>query len=246
MALGRRLRRLLDLRSLLVHWPWLVLLLAIGLVRLSKGAAVVDLYALLSRPFWPGTAQSEWLRQAQHLEDQQKISLLQGQLNQLRADGSLRQEQGDWLTAAVISRRTEGWWQQLELGAGSLEGLSYGAVVTGPGGVLGRIASVTPSTARVTLLTDPSSRVGVELKGSRGQGLLVGEGTSRPRLRFLDKDVDVQPGDVVLTSAASSLYPANLIVGVVQTVNSQAHPAPEALVQLSAPVDAIDWVRVLR
>ena len=62
MALGRRLRRLLDLRSLLVHWPWLVLLLAIGLVRLSKGAAVVDLYALLSRPFWPGTAQSEWLR----------------------------------------------------------------------------------------------------------------------------------------------------------------------------------------
>jgi len=50
----------------------------------------------------------------------------------------------------------------------------------------------------------------------------------------------------VLTSAASSLYPANLIVGVVQTVNSQAQPAPEALVQLSAPVDAIDWVRVLR
>jgi len=246
MALGRRLRRLLDLRSLLVHWPWLVLILAIGLVRLSKGAAVVDLYALLSRPFWPGTAQSEWLRQAQHLEDQQKISLLQGQLNQLKVDGALRQEQGDWLTAPVISRRTEGWWQQLELGAGSLEGLSYGAVVTGPGGVLGRIASVTPSTARVTLLTDPSSRVGVELKGSRGQGLLVGEGTSRPRLRFLDKDVEVQPGDVVLTSAASSLYPANLVVGVVQTVNSQAQPAPEALVQLSAPVDAIDWVRVLR
>lgn len=112
--------------------------------------------------------------------------------------------------------------------------------------MLGRIASVTPSTARVTLLTDPSSRVGVELKGSRGQGLLVGEGTSRPRLRFLDKDVEVQPGDVVLTSAASSLYPANLVVGVVQTVNSQAQPAPEALVQLSAPVDAIDWVRVLR
>ncbi len=246
MALGRRLRRLLDLRSLLVHWPWLVLLLALGLVRLSKGAAVVDLYALLSRPFWPGTAQSEWLRQAQHLEDQQKISLLQGQLNQLKADSALREQQGDWLTAAVISRRTEGWWQQLELGAGSLEGLHYGAVVTGPGGVLGRIASVTPSTARVTLLTDPSSRVGVTLKGSRGQGLLVGEGTSRPRLRFLDKDVEVQPGDVVLTSAASSLYPANLIVGVVQTVNSQALPAPEALVQLAAPVDAIDWVRVLR
>ena len=54
----------------------------------------------------------------------------------------------------------------------------------------------------------------------------------------------VQPGDVVVTSAASSLFPANLIIGVVQSVDTQVGPAPEALVQLSAPVESIDWVRV--
>jgi rod shape-determining protein MreC len=244
MAQGRRFARLLNLQLLLAYWPWLLLIVLFFGVRFSKGAPLNDLYALVTRPFWPGTAQAEWLREAQHLEDEQRISLLQGQLQKVQTDQRQRQEKGPWTTAAVISRRSEGWWQQLELGSGSIQGLRVGAVVTGPGGVMGRISSVSPSTARVTLLTDPNSKVGVELRGNRAQGLLVGEGTSRPRLRFLDKDVAVQPGDVVITSAASSIFPANLVVGVVQSVDSAAVPAPEALVQLAAPVEAIDWVRV--
>jgi rod shape-determining protein MreC len=84
----------------------------------------------------------------------------------------------------------------------------------------------------------------VELQGKQGQGLLIGDGTSRPRLAFLDKDVEVLPGDVVITSAASTIFPANLIVGVVQKVNFDAIPAPEASIQLTAPIMAVDWVRV--
>ena len=244
MALGRRLNRLLDRSLVLSTGPWLVVLAVVLGIRLSKGAPLADLYAQFSRPFWPGTAQSEWLQQASDLESQQRIALLEGELARLQDDRAQRQQSGPWITAPVISRRIEGWWQQLELGTGALAGIKPGAVVTGPGGVLGRVASVTPTTARVTLLTDPSSRVGVELQGNRGHGLLLGEGTSRPRLKFLNNDVTVQPGDVVVTSKASSLFPANLIIGVVQSVDTQAGPAPEGLVQLSAPVESIDWVRV--
>ena len=244
MGMGRRLSRLLDRSLLLSTGPWLVLLVFFLVVRFSKGAPLADLYAQLSRPFWPGSAQSEWLKEAQNLEDQQRIATLESRLARLEQDQQLRNQAGDWITAPVISRRIEGWWQQLELGSGALAGIKPGAVVTGPGGVLGRVASVTPTTARVTLLTDPSSRVGVELQGNRGHGLLLGEGISRPRLKFLNNDVTVQPGDVVVTSKASSLFPANLIIGVLQSVDTQAGPAPEGLVQLSAPVESIDWVRV--
>ena len=244
MALGRRLTRVLNRSVVLGTGPWLVLLAILLGVRFSKGAPLTDLYAQLTRPFWPGTAQSEWLRQSQQLEQQQHIALLEGELARLQQDRAQRQQAGPWITAPVISRRIEGWWQQLELGAGAINGIKPAAVVTGPGGVLGRIASVTPTTSRVQLLTDPSSRVGVELQGNRGHGLLLGEGVSRPRLKFLNNDVTVQPGDVVVTSAASSLFPANLIIGVVQSVDTQVGPAPEALVQLSAPVESIDWVRV--
>ena len=61
MALGRRLNRLLDRSVVLSTGPWLVLLAVFLGIRFSKGAPLADLYAQLSRPFWPGTAQSEWL-----------------------------------------------------------------------------------------------------------------------------------------------------------------------------------------
>jgi rod shape-determining protein MreC len=50
---------------------------------------------------------------------------------------------------------------------------------------------------------------------------------------------------LITTSPASTLLPPNLTVGVVQSVNEQVVPAPDAVVQLSAPVDAIDWVQVV-
>jgi len=34
-------------------------------------------------------------------------------------------------------------------------------------------------------------------------------------------------------------------VGVIQSIDETADPAPEAVVQLIAPLDALDWVQVL-
>jgi rod shape-determining protein MreC len=49
----------------------------------------------------------------------------------------------------------------------------------------------------------------------------------------------------VTTSPASTLVPPNLTVGVVQQLDASVIPAPEAVVQLSAPLAAIDWVQVI-
>ncbi|MFN5220991.1 MAG: rod shape-determining protein MreC, partial [Cyanobacteriota bacterium] len=54
-----------------------------------------------------------------------------------------------------------------------------------------------------------------------------------------------RPGDVVYSSPASTLLPPNLPVGVIQAIDETADPAPEAVVQLIAPLDALDWVQVL-
>jgi hypothetical protein len=113
------------------------------------------------------------------------------------------------------------------------------------GGLIGLVSSVTPSTARVTLLTDPASRVGVWVGRTRHHGLLTGLGTPRPVVRFLEKEPGVVPGDVVTTSPASTLVPPDLPVGVIQSVDAGADPAPEAVVQLAAPVGSVDWVQLL-
>jgi rod shape-determining protein MreC len=225
--------RSLALPSLLQAWPWLLLALALLGVRLSKGAGLADAYALLSRPFWPGTAQAEWLRSARRFEDTARIGALEAENARLRGLIGLQQASPKRLTAPVIAREPAGWWHTLLLGRGSLQGVAEGQAVLAPGGLIGLVSSVTPSTARVTLLTDPASR------------LLTGLGTSRPVVRFLEKEPGVVPGDVVTTSPASTLVPPDLPVGVIQSVDAGADPAPEAVVQLAAPVGSVDWVQLL-
>lgn len=244
MASQGRGLRLPPLRVVSLAWPWLLVLVLLLGLRLSKGAGVLDLYALLSRPFWPGSAQSEWLTAAQRLDRQSRLQQLEADNRRLRRLLDLERGNPELVSAPVISRQAEGWWQQLVIGRGAIQGLAQGDAVIAPGGLLGRVASVTPTTATVVLLTDPSSRVGVWVGARQRHGLLQGAGTSRPVLRFIEQDVGVRPGDVVTTSPASTLLPPNLTIGVVQRVNERAVPAPEAVVQLSAPVNAVDWVQV--
>ncbi|MEB3303249.1 MAG: rod shape-determining protein MreC [Cyanobium sp.] len=233
-------------------WPLILafILLLVG-VRLSKGAMLTDAFAALSLPFWPGPAQSEWLRSARTVEDQARLEALTQDNTRLRQMLALQQSrdgqaEGQTVSAPVISRQTGGWWQQLVIGKGAVAGVRAGQPVLAPGGLIGLVASVTPATATVTLLTDPSSRVGVWLSRTKHHGLLTGVGTARPVVRFLDKDPEARPGDLVVTSPASTLVPPNLPVGVIQSVDASADPAPTAVVQLIAPVQAVDWVQVLR
>ena len=227
--------------------PWLALLGVLVIVRWSKGAGFADAYALLTRPFWPGSAQKQWIQSAQQQNDATRLQLLEVDNARLRGLLALdRQGANNAISAAVISRTPEGWWQQILLGKGALDGIQKGDAVIGTGGLIGRVQSATPATSLVRLLTAPGSRIGVWVPRTRQHALLVGMGTSRPELKFIDRDVKVRPGDLVSTSPASTLLPANLPVAVVQSLNSREVPAPTALVQLIAPPDAIDWVQVSR
>ena len=226
-------------------WPWVLLACSLGIVRWTKGAGFLDAYAVLTRPFWSGSAQSEWLQDASQIEREIRLGLLERDNQRLRKMLSLQNSSKmERISAAVISRRHQGWWQQLELSKGAVNGIGMGDVVIGPGGLLGSIQSVTPTTSRVRLLTSPGSKVGVWIARTKRHGILLGMGTNRPNLTFFDKDSKALPGDVISTSPASTLMPPNIPVGVVQVVNNRALPAPNATVQLIASPEAIDWVQI--
>ena len=225
--------------------PWFLILGVLFFVRLSKGSGFVDLYAFISRPFWPGSAQREWIQGSIQIEQLNRVHLLEKDNKRLRKILEIaNSSHSDLVSAAVISRNAQGWWQQLELGKGSMNGVEVGNAVKGPGGLIGIINSVTTTTSRVRLLTSPGSKVGVWVSRVKRHGILVGVGTNRPLIKLLDKDFKIQPGDIVSTSPASTLLPPNINVGVIQFVNPKALPAPEATVQLTASPEAIDWVQI--
>ena len=73
----------------------------------------------------------------------------------------LKSSNNDNIEAAVISRKTGGWWRQIILNKGSKDGVKIGSTVTGPGGLLGRVNSTSLFTSSVTLITSPESKLGV-------------------------------------------------------------------------------------
>ena len=151
-------RREIGFHLLLKGRLWVIFLFGALLfgIRWSKGAGYLDLYSVLLKPILPGTAQSEWIKEGDNAEKNIRLKLLEDDNSRLRRALSLKDfNTNQRISAAVISRSSRNWWQQLEINKGAKDGVLKGQTVIGPGGLIGLIDSVTPLTARVRLLTDP-------------------------------------------------------------------------------------------
>lgn len=218
---------------------------AAWLVRQTQGAAIFEAYQLMTRPFQVGPAKEDRLTDARVAELQERLVELEVQNQKLKEllDYSKNQtKQG--IVASIVGRSADHWWQQVTLGRGSRDGIKVGYVVMAPGGLVGRISSVTPNSSRVLLISDATSRVGAVVSRSRTMGFIRGQGSNRAILQFFDKVPDVRRGDTVSTSPVSQLFPAGLPLGRVESVNLDKSPAPEAIIELTAPVSYLEWVMV--
>jgi rod shape-determining protein MreC len=212
-------------------------------VRQSNAGVFIELYALLSRPFQDTTDQRALLETAQSRELQQRITELESENRRLQGLLDYRENTSqEGVIAPVIGRSSDHWWQHLTVAKGSRDGISIGDVVSGTGGLVGRVIQVTPNTSRVLLISDPSSQVGVTISRSRSMGYIRGQSESRVVMEFFDKVPDVQPGDAVTTSSLSQLFPPGVPVGVVESVNLNRSPAPEAVIELTSPISRLEWV----
>ena len=242
-------RRKIGFNLLFKNRFWLIFLFGSLLfgIRWTKGAGYLDFYSALLKPILPGTAQREWIQKGNNVEKNIRLNLLEADNIRLRRALSLQEFNKDKrVSAAVIARSSNTWWQQLEINKGSKDGILRGQTVVGPGGLIGLIDSTTPLTSRVRLLTDPGHQIGAWIDRTKNHGLLIGMGTNRPKLIFLNKNSLAKIGDAVTTSPASTLLPPNLVIGIVQFVDDKALPSPFAIVQLTASPESIDWVQVLR
>ena len=159
------------------------------------------------------------------------------------------------MSGRVIGRTTDAWNQTVTLDVGSSSGVETGLTVLGPTGVVGQVISVDGGSCRVRLLTDPQSGAAAMVQSSRAEGIVRGSMDGLLYLENIGADVNVQVGDVVLTSGLGGSYTRGLIIGTVVRVEGSAGSdtrkivvAPndtvslmeEALVVFSAADDAAD------
>ncbi|MEM1251323.1 MAG: rod shape-determining protein MreC [Cyanobacteria bacterium P01_H01_bin.21] len=221
--------------------------LVIGLawgMRQSQGAIVYEIYQVLTAPLQPGLTQAERLENAYILELQQRVIELENQNQSLRENIDYTDSQGKVTLAAVIGRSADNWWQQVTVNKGSLANVTEGDMVTGPGGLVGRVISVSPNTSQILLVTDPTSQMGVKVSRSRALGVVRGNVDGRIVMQFFETTPDVKPGDVIVTSSYSRLFPQGIPVGRIESMDLKKSPAPEAVIQLSSPLNILEWVTI--
>ena len=201
-------------------WIFFGIFLFLFFVRVLKGSIYKDFYYLISKPFWPGQFQKEVLLKSIEQESLIKLNLLKKDNLRLRKILSLHESSNtDDISAAVISRKTGGWWRQIILNKGSKDGVAIGNTVIGPGGLLGRVTSTSLFTSSVKLLTSPESKVGVWVDRIQTNGLLIGAGDDYPKLILYSKDADIKVGDFISSSPASTLLPPNIPIGIIQSID---------------------------
>ncbi|MGG4605517.1 rod shape-determining protein MreC [Paenalcaligenes sp. Me131] len=110
--------------------------------------------------------------------------------------------------------------RRLVFNKGSSHGIQAGMPVIDDGGVVGQIVRVTPYTAEAALITDDKLSIPVQILRSGLRLIAFGGGVgSRIEVRYLSSDVDIEVGDVLVTSGIGGLFPAGLPVARVDSVD---------------------------
>jgi rod shape-determining protein MreC len=236
--------------QLLKKFIFFSLLVGLGIfIRNTQASWLMEGYYWLSRPFQSDPQIPQAIAQNAQV---QELEIRLGELEQenqylQKLLGFSKTMPKNGITTQIIGRSADQWWQKVTLNKGTKQGIKQGDVAMTVGGLVGRVTEVTPNTSRVLLISDPFSRVGVTVSRSRQMGFMKGLGTQEKGLAVIEffNDVpDVKPGDMITTSTYSQLFPASLPVGRVKSVNLSKTPAPEALIELSASMEFLEWVIV--
>jgi rod shape-determining protein MreC len=219
-------------------------------LRQTQGEMLMEIYETVARPIQSLQGDSpsdERLKDARTMELQTRIQDLETQNQKLKdllgyvekAPVTSRP-----ITARVVGRGADSWWQQVTLNRGRLQGIQEGFIVKAEGGLVGRVENVTDNTSRVLLITDTKSQVGVSVSRTKAQGLLRGNGSAEAVLVFHEKVPNVKVGDTVSTSTYSQKYTSGLPVGRVKALNLKKLPASEGTIELFPSIRSLDWVTV--
>jgi rod shape-determining protein MreC len=151
----------------------------------------------------------------------------------------------------IISRAPSEFEQEVEIAAGSDEGITVDTPVVTQDGLVGRVTDVTGSLAHVQLITDSESAVQARDLQTGAIGLIRhGQGQAMI-LDRVTKDQSVSPGDTIITAGTRtkqypSLYPGGIMIGQVLAVG-QSDTAYYKQIQVQPFVDfgALDSVTAL-
>jgi rod shape-determining protein MreC len=151
-------------------------------------------------------------------------------------------ERGEFgfVAANVIGKNLQLLRNTVTLDAGERNGVRADMPIVTENGLAGKIVATSSRFAVAQILYNKDIRVSAKIERSRVDGIIRWEGGSALALQDVAKTLDVQAGDVVITSEYSSFFPPGIRIGVV----SSARGAEGSLFQSVEVKPAVDFSRL--
>ena len=209
---------------------------------------------------WVGSFFERWIFQAQMLDDKQALeeqvrdykrqlvefAQLREENRQLRRALQMRdQVPEDLLSAAVTGVEQSPFFRVVKISVD--RGDAYvrpDMAVLSPDGVVGRINRTHAEHSDVMLITDPESKIAVEVARTRCPGILEGLGEDSCKVRIISCDEPVLEGDVIQTSGVDDLFPKGHPVGRVTSVDAKVDAQVVEVIP-SVRFDRLDMVWIV-
>ncbi|GAB1446685.1 hypothetical protein MASR2M41_24830 [Flammeovirgaceae bacterium] len=155
----------------------------------------------------------------------------------------------DFVSAKVISNSVERFKNYITINKGALDGIAPGMAVISVAGAVGKVKSVSDHYAVLISLLNTEEFTSSVIKRTNHFGSINWDGKDPlySQLNFIPRHADPVVGDTVVTSGFNAVFPAGVLVGIIDEVNL----GPEAQfydlkVKLAQDFSKLAFVEIVR
>jgi len=179
--------------------------------------------------------------EARHLENRvqlQKLDILEKENDRLRKLLSATPKTTErLLISEIIDVDVDPYKQLIILNKGSNNEVYQGQPIIDARGIMGQVIHVGPLSSTAMLITDASHAIPVQINRTGLRAIAFGSGKiDQLNLRHLPHNVDIQVGDLLISSGLGDTFPPNFPVAIISKVE---RPAGEPFAKVEAKPHAL-------
>jgi rod shape-determining protein MreC len=126
------------------------------------------------------------------------------------------------LVGELLAVNLDPYKQTVLVDKGTRFGVFVGQPVLDANGVVGQVYRANPLNSEIVLISDPSHAIPVQVNRNGLRTIAVGNGKiNELSLPFLPNNVDIEVGDLIITSGLGGTFPQGYPVGIITEVTPQ-------------------------
>lgn len=125
------------------------------------------------------------------------------------------------ISAKIIKNSYTNLDNYITLNKGSKQGVKQDMGVITPNGILGIVENTSNKFSRIQSILNRRSNLNAKIKNTNNFGSLIWDGKDYNTVQLIDipRRVALKVGDTILTGAASSIFPENILIGTIKKLD---------------------------